>query len=255
MSNTRTEDQRATGSSIQGAASLEAIGILGGTFDPVHCAHLRIALEVRAALRLDSVRLVPAPAPRLRPPPETSPEVRLRLLEAALAGVPGLEADGRELSRPGPTVTADTLRSLREELPGASLCLILGMDAFARLDAWIGFEHIPDLAHVVVAERPGARALPPGGAVERLLLERRCDDPNALRTTRTGLVFLVRDVPFLDISATRVRSLRARGGSIRFLVPDRVHDIIVEEDLYAHPAGIRDPSRRRTGEAFDARRG
>ena len=107
---------------------VEAIGILGGTFDPVHCGHLRLALELRTALRLDSVRLMPAPSPRLRHPPEASPEVRMRLLEAALADVPGLEADGRELSTPGPTVTADTLQALREELPSVSLCLILGMD-------------------------------------------------------------------------------------------------------------------------------
>ena len=213
---------------------LETIGILGGTFDPVHCAHLRLALEVRAALRLDSVRLMPAPSPRLRRSPETSAEVRMRLLEAALADVPGLEADGRELARSGPTVTADTLRALREERPDASLCLILGMDAIARLDAWIDFERIPALAHIVVAARPGARAPPPGGAVERLLRERRCDDPDALRTAPAGRVLFVRDIPVLDISATRVRSLRARGESIRFLVPDPVHDIIVKEDLYAH---------------------
>lgn len=217
-----------------GSAPLEAIGILGGTFDPVHCAHLRLALELRAALRLDSVRLMPAPSPRLRRPPEASAEVRMRLLEAALADAPGLEADGRELSLPGPTVTADTLEVMREELPGASLCLIVGMDAISRLDAWVDFERIPDLAHIVVAERPGAPALPRNGPVAHILRARRCDDPDAIRTTPSGLVFFARDIPTLEISASRVRSLRARGESIRFLVPDRVHDIIVNEDLYAH---------------------
>ena len=216
-------------------APLETIGILGGTFDPVHCAHLRLALELRAALRLDSVRLMPAPTPRLRHAPEASAEVRLRLLEAAVADVPGLEADGRELSRPGPTVTAETLRAMREELPDASLCLILGMDALSRLDAWIDFERIPALAHVVVAERPGSPSLPGDGVVADIVHARRCDDPDAIRTAPAGLVLFVRGVPTFDISATRVRSLRARGESIRFLVPDRVHDIIVQEDLYAHP--------------------
>lgn len=216
------------------SAPLEAVGILGGTFDPVHCAHLRLALELRTALRLDSVRLMPAPSPRLRHPPEASPEVRMRLLEAALADIPGLEADGRELSHPGPTVTADTLQALREELPGASLSLILGMDAISRLDAWIDFERIPALAHIVVAERPGAAVPPRNGAVAQLLRARRCDDSDAIHTTPSGFVFFVRDIPTLDISASRVRSLRARGESIRYLVPDRVHDIIVKEDLYAH---------------------
>ena len=217
-----------------GSAPLEAIGILGGTFDPVHCGHLRLALELRAALRLDSVRLMPAPSPRLRRPPEASAEVRMRLLEAALADVPGLEADERELSLPGPTVTADTLEAMREELPGASLCLILGMDALSRLDAWIDSERIPALAHIVVAERPGTPALPRNGAVAHILRARRCDDPDVIRTTPSGFVFFARDIPTLEISASRVRSLRARGESIRFLVPDRVHDIIVKEDLYAH---------------------
>ena len=100
------------------STSLETIGILGGTFDPVHCAHLRLALEMRAAVRLDSVRLMPAPQSAAAGSPEASAEVRMRLLEAAVADIPGLEADGRELSRPGPTVTADTLRAMREELPG-----------------------------------------------------------------------------------------------------------------------------------------
>ena len=213
----------------------DAVGILGGTFDPVHCGHLRLALELCASLRLDSVRLMPAPSPRLRGPPDASPGVRMRLLEAALADVPGLEADGRELSRPGPTVTADTLQTLRDELPGTSLCLIVGMDAISRLDAWIDFERIPTLAHIVVAERPGANVPPADGALARFLRNHRCDDPQAIRATPAGSVFFVPGVPFLDISATRIRALRARGESIRFLVPDRVHDIIVKEDLYAHP--------------------
>ena len=216
------------------SAPVEAIGVLGGTFDPVHCGHLRLALELRAALRLDSVRLMPAPNPRLRDPPEAPPEVRMRLLESALADVPGLEADGRELAQAGPTVTADTLQALREELPGASLCLILGMDAVSRFDAWIDFERIPTLAHIIVAQRPGVPSLPRDGAVTHFLHERRRDDPDALHLAPAGFVFFVRDVPILDISSTRVRSLRARGESIRFLVPDRVHDIIVKEDLYAH---------------------
>ena len=218
-----------------GASPARAIGILGGTFDPVHCAHVRLALELRAVLRLDSVRLMPARNPRLREPPVASPEVRMRLLESALADVPGLEADGRELVHRGPTVTADTLRELREELPGVSLCLILGMDAISRLDSWTDFERIPTLAHIVVAERPGSAALPEDGAVSHFLRARTRDDPDAIHVASEGFVFFVRDVPILDISASRVRSLRERGESIRFLVPDRVHDIIIKEDLYAHP--------------------
>ena len=216
-----------------GSAPIEAIGVLGGTFDPVHCGHLRLALEVRSVLGLDSVRLMPAPSPRLRAPPEAPADIRMRLVEAAVAGVPGLTADGRELSLSGPSVTADSLQTLREERPDASLCLILGMDALARLDAWIRFECIPALAHIAVAGRPGASEPPRKGAVARMLRERRRDDPAAVRTARSGFVVFVHGIPVLDVSASRIRSLRARGESIRFLVPDRVHDIIVEENLYA----------------------
>lgn len=201
----------------------------------MHCAHLRLALELRTALHLDSVRLMPAPHPRLRGTPEAGADVRMRLIEAAIADVPGLEADGRELSRPGPTVTADTLQSMREEFPDASLCLILGMDALSRLDAWIDFKRIPTLAHLIVAERPGAPSLPRDGTVADILHARRRDDPVAIHTARAGFVFFVPGIPALDISATRIRSLRIRGASIRYLVPDPVHDIIIEEDLYAHP--------------------
>ena len=177
---------------------------------------------------------MPAGSPRLRNPPVASPEIRMRLLEAAVSDVPGLEADGRELARPGPTVTADTLEELREELPGVSLCLILGMDAISRLDAWTDFERIPTLAHIVVAERPGAPALPKDGSVARFLRGRMHHDPGAIRCAPQGFVLFVRGVPILDISASRVRSLCERGESIRFLVPDRVHDIIVKEEIYAH---------------------
>ncbi len=207
----------------------EVVGILGGTFDPVHCGHLRLALEMRLALGLDSVRLMPAPHPRLRPPPLCAPATRMRLLEAALEGIPGLVADGCELDREGPTATVDTLRLLRAQFPAASLCLILGMDAFSRLDTWIEHECIVDLAHIAIARRADSASdkLEP-----RLLRERRTDDAGVLRKHRSGFV-LIRDLPVLDISSSRIRALRARGESVRFLVPDRVHDILIKEGLYA----------------------
>ncbi|MBF2759277.1 MAG: nicotinate-nucleotide adenylyltransferase [Ectothiorhodospiraceae bacterium AqS1] len=208
----------------------ERIGILGGTFDPIHCGHLRLALEMRLALGLDSVRLMPAPRPRLRPAPQADAATRMRLLEAAVAGIPGLIADGCELDRQGPTTTIETLRFMRAQYPSASLCLILGMDAFSRLDTWIEHEEIIHLAHIAVAHRADkalAREEAPG-----LLRKHRSEDARGLRTHRAGFV-LVRDIPVLDISSSGIRERCARGESIRFLVPDRVHDILVKEGLYA----------------------
>ena len=136
---------------------MAGIGILGGTFDPVHCGHLRLALEIREQLSLDTVRLLPASSPRLREKPRADGLQRLELLTAAVDGVPGLEVDARELDRDGPTYTVDTLESLRQEFPDTALVFILGMDSFQSLDRWHRWQELPGLAHLAVAHRPVAR--------------------------------------------------------------------------------------------------
>jgi len=131
------------------------IGVLGGTFDPVHFGHLRPALEVCQALGLRELRLVPLRCAVHRPQPLASPEQRLAMLRAAVAGEPGLTIDDRELRRPGPSYTFDTLRELRaEQGPKQGLCLLLGADAFRGFLSWQRPEGILDLAHLVVMRRP-----------------------------------------------------------------------------------------------------
>lgn len=208
-----------------------AIGILGGTFDPVHCGHLRLALEVRAGLGLAEVRLMPAPNPRLRAPPVAGADLRVVMLERAVADCPDLRVDARELSRPGPTSTVETLESLRAEFPDRGLCLILGMDVFGRIDAWRRWPELFDLAHLVVARRPG-HPDPAGGLPAELLAARRCRDFERLHVERAGHIVVI-DVPGLDISASRIRELVARHAEIRFLVPDAVAALIKERGLYA----------------------
>jgi nicotinate-nucleotide adenylyltransferase len=132
------------------------IGIYGGTFDPVHFGHLRTALEVREALGLDEVRFTPC-----RQPPHrvavASPEAREKMLELALAKEAGFVLDRRELDRPGPSYMIDTLAALRAEWGAdASLCLILGRDAFLGLPSWRRWNELTGLAHLVVMTRPGA---------------------------------------------------------------------------------------------------
>jgi len=213
------------------ASHAAAIGILGGTFDPVHCGHLRLALEVRATLGLAEVRLMPASNPRLRAPPRAAADNRLAMLECAVADCPGLNVDARELSRPGPTSTVDTLESLRAELPDRSLCLILGMDAFARIEAWHRWREIFDLAHLVVVRRPGSPD-PGGDALAELLVARRCRDFDRLHDEPAGRIAVL-EVPGLDISGSRIRALVAGRADIRFLVPDAVAALINERGLYA----------------------
>ena len=206
------------------------IGILGGTFDPIHHGHLRLALEMLEGLALDEVRMIPARQPPHRAHPLASAEDRRAMLEAAVLSTPRLRVDARELSREGPSYTVDTLESLRGEFPERSLCLIVGMDAFRELVTWRRWQSLPELAHIVIARRPGA-PMPESGKPDQLLRERFTDNPAVLRDTHAGRA-LVQDVPLLDITATRIRSLLAAGRNPRYLLPDPVLEVIHERGLY-----------------------
>jgi nicotinate-nucleotide adenylyltransferase len=207
------------------------LGLLGGTFDPVHVAHLRLAIEVRERLMLDEVRLMPAPRPRLRDAPQVDAATRLRLLHAAVHGVQGLTVDERELAASGPTRTIDTLRSVRHEEGSRPVCLIIGADAAARLHRWHQWEQLIELAHLIIARRPGAQ-LPGSGPVAALI--ERCADTrlSALREQPAGVIHIC-DIPGLDISATAVRDRLANGRSVEFLVPEGARQILLKEKLYA----------------------
>ncbi len=207
------------------------IGILGGTFDPIHHGHLRCAQELLQDLPLDEVRLVPSRIPPHRDTPHASVEQRLRMLKAALDGAPGFIVDDRELSREGPSYTVDTLHSLRAEFGTMPLCLIVGMDAFNSLDSWHRWQELIGLAHIVVAHRPGWLA-PQTGAVAELLRRHAAQRSADLRAQPAGRV-LPWPITGLDISASVIRAQVAAGKSPRFLVPDAVARIITAERLYA----------------------
>jgi nicotinate-nucleotide adenylyltransferase len=206
------------------------IGIFGGTFDPVHFGHLRPVLEVLEELQLAEIRLIPCHIPPHRASPKVSADHRLDLLQAAIAGVPGLVADERELRRSGPSYTVDTLASLRGEFPHASLCLILGMDSFLGLPRWHRWQELARLAHLVVLDRPG-NVRPVEGELAEWLAERRVDSPARLGTTSAGAVYF-HPVTQLDISATKIRRLIADGRPPRFLMPEAVWQRIAAQGLY-----------------------
>lgn len=211
---------------------MTGIGILGGTFDPVHCGHLRLAVEIHRQLCLDCVRLLPAPNPRLRDAPRADVGRRLEFLAAAVEDERDLQVDARELQRDGPTYTVETLASLRREFPDEVLVFILGMDSFRKLDRWHRWQELLDFAHLAVAHRPGD-ALPGPGPVADLLAQRRCDEVAALKASPAGRIMIC-EPPLLEISATRIRSLIAEGGNIRFLVPDKVIELINRTRCYTH---------------------
>ncbi len=208
------------------------IGLLGGTFDPVHHGHLRIALECCEALALSELRFIPCHRSPLRDLPHAEAAARVAMLEAALAGEPRFRLDACELERPAPSYTVDTLTGLRASVGTTPLCLIVGMDAFLGLAAWRHWQEITRLAHLVVARRPG-HIPEPQAALAEYAAGARCASPADLRGRSGGGLFFL-DSSLLDISATDLRARVAAGRSIRYLVPDSVEAIIRQHHLYRH---------------------
>lgn len=192
------------------------IGLLGGTFDPVHVGHLAVASEVRHALALDTVLLVVAASPwqktGLR---EITPAAdRLAVIEAAVEGIEGVEASAVEIDRGGPTYTADTLAHLGAG--GDDLFLIVGADVANLLETWMRPDEVKAAATLVVVGRPGSHA-----------------DVDGLR--RDGWRVEVVDAPLLDVSSSEVRARLAAGRSIDVLVPPQAVREIEKRGLYARP--------------------
>lgn len=209
---------------------MRPLAILGGTFDPIHFGHLRVAWEAAEALDADLLML-PAAVPPHRATPDASAAQRLAMLEAALAGQDRLRVDPRELRREGPSYSVDTLIELRAELgPDRPLVLLVGADAFAGLSTWHRWREIFDHAHVGVLTRPGH-----GGVFEAELaaewFTRRVAGAAALRDAPAGRILALSVTP-LEISASAIRALLAAGQSPRFLLPDAVLVLIAREGLY-----------------------
>jgi nicotinate-nucleotide adenylyltransferase len=207
------------------------LGIFGGTFDPVHIGHLRTAFELGVRLDIDRIHFIPAAVPPHRPQPVASAELRLRMLEAALADETDAVVDRRELDRAGPSWSIDTAESLRAEFPGHALCLLLGMDAFLGLPEWRDRERLLTLVNIVVARRPGA-SLPESGRLGRLLAERRIEAGSDTEWATAGQL-IVQDVTQLEVSATDLRASVRAGVAPKYLVPDAVRNIIATSGCYA----------------------
>ena len=206
------------------------VGLLGGTFDPIHFGHLRSAVEVREYLALDELRLVPNARPPHRDRPGASAQQRLEMVCLATAADASLLVDDCELRRERPSYTVDTLESLRADLgPAATLFLIVGWDAFSGLPGWHRWEEILQLASLVVLQRPEQdQELPE--VLKDLLAARSVSGPNDLHATH-GEILCLAQTP-LAISATHIRSLIQAGRSPRFLLPDSVLGYIETNGLY-----------------------
>ena len=209
------------------------LGLLGGTFNPVHVGHLRAALEVTEFMGLDELRLVPSARPPHRQAPQVSAEQRLAMVELAVVGEPRLKVDDRELKRDKPSYTLDTLESLRGELAAHDqLFLLLGWDAFCGLPSWHRWQELLDHCHLLVLQRPDADSEAPE-ALRDLLAARSVSDPLSLQGPG-GQISFIWQTP-LAVSATQIRQLLAAGRSARFLLPDAVLAYIQAQGLYAAP--------------------
>jgi nicotinate-nucleotide adenylyltransferase len=214
------------------AATRPAVGVYGGTFDPIHIGHLRLAEELSEMLGLDAVRFIPAGIPPHRAAPQTAAVHRLEMLRRALAGNAKFSADAREIERAGPSYTVDTLTELRAEVGAQTpLWMLLGADAFLGLPSWNDWRRVLDLANIAVAARPGCAAL--GLAELPTPLRETVETRLGWDNTAAGAIRLLPMTP-LDISSTAIRAARLRGASLRYLVPDAVLDYLHEHALYLH---------------------
>jgi nicotinate-nucleotide adenylyltransferase len=208
------------------------LGVLGGTFNPIHFAHLRLCEELRESLELERVLLIPSGEPALKHEGVALAVHRLEMARRATASNPQIEVDDLEVRRSGPSYTVDTLQALRARHPTAELWFLVGADTLPELGAWHEPERLFTLANFAVATRPGYAAplrelLPPA-----LAAPFRGGPQGLLHPSGTEL----RAVPFtpLEISATEIRRRAARGESIRYLVPDEVREYIAKHHLYEH---------------------
>ncbi|MFL2539229.1 MAG: nicotinate-nucleotide adenylyltransferase [Candidatus Rariloculaceae bacterium] len=210
---------------------MNSIGIFGGTFDPIHNGHLRIALEALEELSLSAVHFIPCGQSPLRSEPATTNDIRLKMVKAAVEAEPRFIMDTREIKRGGPSYTYDTLTTLRDGHKENSICLILGMDSFISLPRWYRWEELIDLAHIVIAHRPGWKA-PTEGPLGDFVQEHLAESSQDVVTKREGSLFVL-PVTQLEISATKLRSSIRLGLDPKFLVPESVRAIIKETECYA----------------------
>ena len=219
--------------------SKKAIGILGGTFDPIHYGHLRLAEEMLELANLQHIRFIPTGTPPHRDMPQVSAQHRSAMVQLAIVDQPAFVLDDREVrlksGRTTPCYTVDTLRELRTELGAAQpLCLLMGGDAFLQLNTWHEWEQLFELAHIVVGYRPhftiAERIHTAAAALRQHYQQRLCAADFLTQCPAGGIVELA--IPKLEISATLIRSRVAEKRSIRYLLPNAVADYIHQHHLY-----------------------
>lgn len=211
------------------------IGILGGTFNPIHLGHLRIAEELAESLQLEEVRFTPSANPPHKPIPKVSAAQRAEMVGLAIKDNSKFVLDAIELTRDSASFTIDTLISLRESIGKAtSLNLIMGSDAFIHFDTWHRWKEILQYCHIVLIQRPPIATVannPLNSALEGLLSDHYCEEPTTLQNTPNGFIHM-QAVTALSISSTDIRQRLQAHQSIRYLTSNAVIDYIHLHQLY-----------------------
>lgn len=208
------------------------IGLLGGTFDPIHLGHLAPAIAAMQCLDLAQVRLLPNHIPPHRATPCCTPAQRLAMVQLAAASQPNFVVDERELKRTTPSYTIDTLMELRQALPDTPLCFLMGMDSLQSLPSWHRWRELLDYAHLVVNVRPGWEG-PLCDEVATLVRRYRCQDKAQLKNQRAGYIWLAENLPY-PLSASELRAQLSQGIDVRPWLPAPVADYIEQHGLYRH---------------------
>lgn len=206
------------------------IGLLGGTFDPIHKGHIEIAEYLIKKCDLGSVHFIPCRKPPHRRIPQASAQDRLAMVKIAIANYPHLIANDIEVERPGPSYTIDTLKILRALIPTHPLCFIIGEDAFVHFNQWLHYEKILELTHIIIVKRPGYSLLNEPWA-NQLFLKRLIEKASEMQTHMAGKIF-VQHTPISLLSATQIRKQLSQKKATITTVPDSVQRYIEQHHLY-----------------------
>jgi nicotinate-nucleotide adenylyltransferase len=212
---------------------LKLIGLLGGTFNPIHFGHLRMAQGLADALSFSEVRFIPSANPPHKAAPSVSAQHRAAMVQLAISDNPLFKLDTRELDRSGASYTIDTLISLQEELGGTSaLCLMMGSDAFTHLNTWHRWQALIDYCHIILVQRPTSAAQPQlAEELSALLHDHYTENISDLTKENVGYIHM-QQITAHDISATNIREKLAAGSSAKYLVPEAVLAYIQQQQLY-----------------------
>ncbi len=208
---------------------------MGGTFDPIHDGHLRLALEACKQLGLAQVRIIPVNIPPHRDKPVISADHRVNMINLAINNESKLCIDLRELEKDEISYTINTVKSLREEFKTASLCLIVGHDAFNKINTWHEWEKLLDYVHIIVANRPGETIDDAPEEIHNWSEQHITNDISDINCKSHGYIYFMK-IPMLEISSSNIRAALANKRSVEEQLPPQILSYIKSHNLYQDTA-------------------